>query len=303
MAQDETYQTKVYLEQGGNRFVVGSGGEITIESGGTLSIPAGAVYVGSGGNMTILSGGQLSVATAGSMTIGSGGLMTVASGGAWSVATAGSAAVGSGGLFHILSGGAFSIATGGSGVVGSGGTFTVASGGTLSIAIGGSIVFDSGGTLTMLSGAGMSMESSVNWGLAGANFAVDDARRILASELAGTVIITASSTRLSVLNLPKNVRTVILSGTSNMIAGSFWLTSVSAGREVLLVLGGNSNSTASAMVKVSLSGCALLGSTGLPVSTFGMYNSLASHPMVQLKAIEDNVWAIIFQKGDINESI
>ena len=39
MAQDETYQTKVYQERGGDAFVFGSGGIGKIESGGALRGP------------------------------------------------------------------------------------------------------------------------------------------------------------------------------------------------------------------------------------------------------------------------
>lgn len=36
MAQDESYQTKVYQERGGDRYVAGSGGAIAVESGGAI---------------------------------------------------------------------------------------------------------------------------------------------------------------------------------------------------------------------------------------------------------------------------
>lgn len=55
MAQDETYDTTVYLERGGDRLVAGSGGTIAIESVGSV-----AVY--SGAQMTIESGANLELA-------------------------------------------------------------------------------------------------------------------------------------------------------------------------------------------------------------------------------------------------
>jgi len=39
MAQDETYQTKVYQERGGDAFVFGSGGMARVESGGAIRSP------------------------------------------------------------------------------------------------------------------------------------------------------------------------------------------------------------------------------------------------------------------------
>jgi len=170
------------------------------------------------------------------------------------------------------------------------------------IGSGGEFAVESGGSVAIYSGAQMTVESGAKFELAGQDLAGDDARRILASEMAGTVIIGqgATSTKLSVVNLPANVRVVILSGTSTMTAASFWLTSVSAGREVFLMFGGGSTSTASGAVTVSLSGCSLLGSIGTNISGFVM-NMSASHCAVFLKAIEDNVWAIVSQYGDIDE--
>jgi len=201
MAQDETYRTIVYAEQGGARHIIGSGGQIVAESGGSIVIASAA------------------------------------------------------------------------------------------------------GTLRMESGATLSVYSGTVFGLAGGNLAGDDVRRILVSELAGDTVIIgqgAISTILSILNLPKNVRTVILSGTSTMVAGSFWLTSVSQGREVFLLFGGGSASTASGTVTVSTSGCSVIGSVGTAISGFKM-NMSASHCGILLRAIEDNIWAVISQYGDIDD--
>jgi hypothetical protein len=167
MAQDATYQTKVYMERGGERLVVGSGGKIDVESGGQINIMDGAGF-----------------APAGGVTIGQGAVSTV----------------------------------------------------------------------------------------------------------------------LSIINLPPLVRTVLLSGTSTMTAGSFWLTSVSAGREVFLMFCGGSTSTASGLVLVSLSGCTLLNSVGLSISTMELNNSGASYPGIMLRAIEDDVWATVSQFGDIDDA-
>ncbi len=42
MAQDDTYQTKVYMERGGDRYVAASGGVFAVESIGSLAIYSGA---------------------------------------------------------------------------------------------------------------------------------------------------------------------------------------------------------------------------------------------------------------------
>lgn len=42
MAQDETYQTKVYAEREGGAYVLGSGGALRVESGGAM-IPTAAI--------------------------------------------------------------------------------------------------------------------------------------------------------------------------------------------------------------------------------------------------------------------
>lgn len=44
---DSTYQTKVYEKQGGNEWVVASGGKITVEPGGTIAVASGGAITGS----------------------------------------------------------------------------------------------------------------------------------------------------------------------------------------------------------------------------------------------------------------
>jgi hypothetical protein len=89
-----SYQTKVYRKQGGDEFVVASGGKITIESGGTLEAKSGAsmslpdialevgdlalasakVIVGNAGGKAaaVDLAGDVTVDNAGAMTIGAG---------------------------------------------------------------------------------------------------------------------------------------------------------------------------------------------------------------------------------------
>ncbi len=45
---DSTYQGKVYRKQGGDEFVVASGGKITVESGGTIDASAGTTTLKAG---------------------------------------------------------------------------------------------------------------------------------------------------------------------------------------------------------------------------------------------------------------
>ena len=183
--------------------------------------------------------------------------------------------------------------------IGSGGQLVVESGGSMVIAsAAGTLAFDSGATLSMTSGATI--------GLGGGDIAADDARRILVSEQGGTTVIepVALATVLPTVNLPKNVRVVRIYGSDATQSASFWLTSVSAGRDVWIFLQGDSVGTftnASTQVDVSTSGCILLDSVGAAISGFEMHTSLASDCGIHLVAIADNTWSIVSQFGDIDE--
>jgi len=171
---------------------------------------------------------------------------------------------------------------------------------------GGVFAVESGGSVVVYSGGQFTVESGMNLALAGGNIAGDDLRRVLVSEMGGTVVIepAAGSAFLPIKNLPKNVRHVIIYGSTAAANASFWLTSVSAGREVTIYLKGNSTGTftnASTQVVVSCSGCILLGSIGAAISGFKMHTSLASDCFVNLVATLDNTWAIVGQKGNIVE--
>ena len=109
---------------------------------------------------------------------------------------------------------------------------------------------------------------------------------------------------LSEVNLPFSTGIVIFSAESNLINGSFWLTSVSVGADITLLLRGDITgafTNASTIIEVSLSGCTLLGSEGRAILSFEMHTSLASDPWVQLKCFTDGVWSIVAQNGDVNE--
>ncbi|MBU2249605.1 MAG: hypothetical protein KKD77_22855 [Gammaproteobacteria bacterium] len=109
---------------------------------------------------------------------------------------------------------------------------------------------------------------------------------------------------LSVINLPFSTGIVIFSAESNLINTSFWLTSVSTGADVWLLLRGDLTGTFtnySTIVEVSLSGCVLLGSEGRAINSFEMHTSGASDCFVHLESFTDGVWSIVGQGGDINE--
>lgn len=109
---------------------------------------------------------------------------------------------------------------------------------------------------------------------------------------------------LSVVNLPFSTGIIIFSAESNLINTSFWLTSVSAGADVWLLLRGDLTgafTNYSTIVEVSLSGCALLGSEGRAILSFEMHTSLQSDPWVHLRSFVDGVWAIVGQNGSVTE--
>ncbi len=60
MAQDATYQTRIYHELGGERLVAASGGTFAVESGGSIFITNSAQMTISG-TLNLLSGGTLSM--------------------------------------------------------------------------------------------------------------------------------------------------------------------------------------------------------------------------------------------------
>ena len=63
MAQDESYQTTVYFQQGGNRAVAASGGTLAIESGGSMLLAdSGALTIGVGGDLSIPTGVSMGIA-------------------------------------------------------------------------------------------------------------------------------------------------------------------------------------------------------------------------------------------------
>jgi len=107
---------------------------------------------------------------------------------------------------------------------------------------------------------------------------------------------------LSIINLPFSNGVILFSAESNLLNGSFWLTSVSAGADVWLLLRGDITGTFtnhSTIIEVSLSGCVLLDSLGGAINSFEMIGSDVSDPWVHLKCFTDGVWSIIDESPSI----
>jgi hypothetical protein len=172
---------------------------------------------------------------------------------------------------------------------------------------GGTFAIESGGSVAVYSGGQFTIENDGIFVLAGANLSGNAARRILVSEFGGAVTLIPSALSVKLTgrnNLPANARIVTIVGSTAMSKCSFWLTSVSAGREVWLravgdVSGGFTNNNTS--IIVSTSGCILLGSVGNAISGFTLYTSANSNTGVYLKAVLDNTWAIIAVQGAVGE--
>lgn len=90
MAEDASYGPKTYRQQGGDVFVVGSGGEIKVADGGDVELESGGeINVQSGGEVNILSGGDVEVESGGDINVQSGGNIKLLSGGILDVLTGG----------------------------------------------------------------------------------------------------------------------------------------------------------------------------------------------------------------------
>ena len=170
---------------------------------------------------------------------------------------------------------------------------------------GGTLAVESGGSMLIYSGGQMTLESSITFGLAGTDTAPEPLLRMLVSEqLMDSLVPIAASLKLVNSNIPANIGTFIIYGSATVVSASIWLQAVSAGRELFLGLFGDSSGTLgnnATQVAVSTSLCIILGSVGNYISNFTMNTSAASDVLVHLIAPSDNVWAIISQRGDVNE--
>lgn len=155
---------------------------------------------------------------------------------------------------------------------------------------------------TLRDGNVQGLKSDGEFNFAGTSVLAQDLRRILVSEMGDTVTIMPAA-GISVLadsNLPRNAKFVTIVGSTAASQASFWLTSVSAGREVHLrlvgdIVGGFTNNNTSLIV--SLSGCILLNSLGVAITGIDMHTSAASNCGVHLIAPLDDVWAIVSEMG------
>ena len=171
----------------------------------------------------------------------------------------------------------------------------------------GAIAIESGGSIAIYSAAQLTIEDGVNLEIAGADLAADDMRRLIVSQIGGGAVTINSGaiTKLTFSNLPANARMVTIVANDTMTAGSFYLTSCSAGREVFLRLVGDITGTWTAdktSVVLYTSGCVLLGSVGNVVASLHMETSATHDTAVLLKAVYEDTWAIMAELGDISES-
>ena len=172
----------------------------------------------------------------------------------------------------------------------------------LVVASDGTIAIESGGSLAIYPGGQMTIADGANFEIADGDIVAADLRRLVVSEYGANYVITPllNSVKLAVSNLPKNVRIVTIIGSAAMTAGSFWMTSVSAGREVMLRVVGDLTGTfanAGTSIVVMASGCIMLTSVGGAFASLHMQTSAASDTFVLFKAIADDTWAIVAYGG------
>ena len=174
-------------------------------------------------------------------------------------------------------------------------------------ASGGTIAIESVGSLAVYSGAQMTLKDGVNFEITGGDIVAGDMRRLLVSEYGDTVIINSGAiTKLALSNVPANARIVTIVADDTMVNGSIWMTTVSAGRELLLRLVGDLAGGYTAdktCVSVNISGCTILNSAGGAVTaTMELNTSIDSHTWILFKAIADDVWAVVAEGGKVTES-
>ena len=177
----------------------------------------------------------------------------------------------------------------------------------LVVASDGTIAIESGGSLAIYSGGQMTIADGANFEIADGDIVAADLRRLIVSEFGANVVITPllNSAKLAVSNVPKNARIVTIIGSTAMTAGSIWMTSVSAGRELLLRVVGDLAGTfanAGTSIRLYTSGCILLNSLGGKVTTLHMQTSAASDTFILFKAVADDTWAVVADGGHPTET-
>lgn len=113
------FNSNVYLEQGGDKQVIASGGEQEVQSGGMVTVQ-------SGGSVDLESGADVDVQSGASITVASGGVLTVESGA--------SVDVQAGGLVGTICGATFVIGAEGSDIINVGIQLTDSQGAALAVA-------------------------------------------------------------------------------------------------------------------------------------------------------------------------
>lgn len=107
-----------------------------------------------------------------------------------------------------------------------------------------------------------------------------------------TLLLSTASTSLSSPNIGSYAKWVIISMTSNLAAGSAFLTSdPRVGMELWIML--RTNSTASGAIVVSCSGVSLINNRGSDHSRFTIYNSAASCGYAHLVCQTAGCWAVV----------
>ena len=172
---------------------------------------------------------------------------------------------------------------------------------------GGTVAIESVGSLALYSGAQLTMEAGATIELADEGIVATDLRHLLVSEWGDTVILNSLqyASGMAVSNVPANARIVTIVGSTSMAAGSIWMTTVSAGREVLLRLVGDLTGTFTnnaTQVSVNASGCTMLTSWGAVTPTFELNTSIDSHTWILFKAIADDVWAVVATGGKVTST-
>lgn len=170
---------------------------------------------------------------------------------------------------------------------------------------GGVFAIESGGSLAIYSGAQMTIESGINFEIATGDLAGTDARKALISnQLMDSQLGVLAATKLAVSNVPHNIGVYVVWASDAAVDYSIWLQTVSAGRELVLVLAGDSTgafTNTKTTLTVSCSGCKILGSLGGYMSHILMNASAASDCLVHFMSPYDDFWAIVNERGDVDE--
>ena len=119
-------------------------------------------------------------------------------------------------------------------------------------------------------------------------------------------VLGGTNSVFSVTNLPFSYGTVIFSGASNVQSASMLLGLCSVGADIMMILRGDPTGTftgASTQLDISIVGAEIiLGSDGAALTLVELNTSLASDCFVHFKCFTDNVWSIVGQGGDVNET-